>query len=206
MLLAIAVTIGSVVSVHGVLRQEEATRDVTARGASSRPHLTDNGLLVSTRSRLRVCVELSPSLVAEADAITHDVATGLRAVRRHPDWRPAGLGSTDVQPERGCPGATLPSGPVGRHQMLGPGETDSPSPYRTAVLVIDDAAAPDVLTDGRRVIAMYEVLCDRRADREVAHFCPTVSTALVLRRSDLRSPDLVPDLTEAVGLNPNRLG
>ncbi|HEX6289340.1 MAG TPA: hypothetical protein VFZ66_09130 [Herpetosiphonaceae bacterium] len=161
----------------------------------------DSGLLVSTRDRLRVCVTTSPALAGATAAVTTKLATALQAARQHKDWAAAGLGSAVPRPEMGCPGAQIPSTFVRRSnpQAVGPGLSSAPSPFRTAIIVLDAAKAERVLGERKAALVPFEMM---RADNdELAE----VTSALVVREDFIGSPDFLdPYLTVALGLEPTR--
>lgn len=157
-----------------------------------------NGLLVNTRDRLQVCVDGSPALTAaERDTALAAVADGLASVRSHRDWEPAGFGSAVPRPQRGCPGG-FPLKPtrVEKGRPFGLGRTTSPSPYRTAVFVVDDESAAVVLGQRDVALAPFEILCPSD------HQCAEVTTALVVRKGFLTEPEFHQWLTLAIGLEP----
>jgi hypothetical protein len=129
-------------------------------------------LLVTTRDRLRVCVQVDPALAGEPIATTlrGDLA---RLRDEHPDWPAAGFGDAEVV--LGCPGAGLVDAPLdGKVALPGTIATPLPGPYRVHVHVLAAARAAAVLGDQPFARAIAEVA--PVDDHRVAE----VSTALVI--------------------------
>ncbi|MEH0972029.1 hypothetical protein V6U77_12940 [Micromonospora sp. CPCC 205546] len=156
---------------------------------------TTNGLLVTNRSSLRMCVEAGAD--ADGQAVHTDLLAGLEQARRDPNWTGA-YGRARFSPATaltsGCPAANLPDR-VERTTVAGPGLTDDPSPYRVWIYVLDDAAADRILGVGRPAdVATAELM------REANSTWP-VSTALLARRSHLADTTAVAlTLRTALGL------
>ncbi|MGC5331237.1 hypothetical protein [Micromonospora sp. DT62] len=156
---------------------------------------TTNGLLVTSRSSLRMCVEAG--MDADGQAIRGGLLAGLERARQDPNWTGA-YGRARFSPATaltfGCPAPHLPDR-VGRTTVAGPGLTDDPSPYRVWVYVLDDATADRVLGAGRAAdVATAELM------RQANSTWP-VSTALLVRRSHLADPTAVAlALRTALGL------
>jgi hypothetical protein len=173
---------------------------IEVQPASARLTL-DRGLLVSTRDRLRVCVVTAPELSAASAAVTTKLAGALEHARRHKDWVAAGLGHAVPRPEAGCPGAKIPTTPVDRSdpQAVGPGLAHAPSPFRSAIIVLDDVQADKVLGARRAALVPFELM--RADDDQLAE----VTSALVVREDFLDSPEFLdPYLTVALGLEPTQ--
>jgi hypothetical protein len=156
---------------------------------------TTSGLLVTTRSTLRMCVEnASP---AGAPGVRTDLLAGLALVRAEPDWAGA-YGRVVVDPAHavqfGCPAPRLPER-AGRGALAGPGVTDAPSAFRVWVYILDDPNADRILGAGEPAgLATAELM------REQNSAWP-VSTALLIRRSRLADPRAVArGLGAALGL------
>ena len=152
----------------------------------------DSGLLVSTRTEFRACVELSPPVIARQDAVLAELRTGLDQVRRHRDWEPAGLGAGRPAISVGCPDAGL----VSRLSGGDFGVTEEPSPYRMWIFVLDGQTADRVLgagVDAGHAPAERMDAGERRAAE--------VSTAVLVREGRLSDPAFVGgELTAAAGL------
>ncbi|MCX4471677.1 hypothetical protein OOK41_15430 [Micromonospora sp. NBC_01655] len=163
------------------------------------PHLdTTNGLLVTNRSSLRMCVEAGAgSGGADPQAVRADLLAGLDQARRDPNWASA-YGRARFSPatalEFGCPAPQLPDR-VERTAVAGPGVTDDPSAYRVWIYVLDDPTADRILGVGRPAdVATAELM------REANSTWP-VSTALLIRRSRLADTTAVAGtLRTALGL------
>ncbi|HEY0639155.1 MAG TPA: hypothetical protein VGD67_16005 [Pseudonocardiaceae bacterium] len=152
----------------------------------------DSGLLVSTRDALRVCVDTHGAVPGGA---AEQVAAALGTVRAHPQWGAARFGDVPAV-ERGCP-ATLP-GPLVRGTVVGPGLTDAPSPYRTVVVVLDEATADRYLGDRPAALLPYELM------RVSDHVVVTVTQAVAVRAGALGTAEFTKDyLTPALGLDPS---
>lgn len=157
----------------------------------------DNGLLVSTREDFRLCVDTTSSTARAAD-VRAAVVAGVAQVQRHPDWKaafgaPSAGARAAVAPS--CPTVRLPDR-VDRTTVVGPGITDSPSPYRTWVHVLDDRTADRLLGPGVAAVNVSAELM-RTDERNVA----TVSTAVLVRDSRLDDPAFRGGLlTEGIGL------
>jgi hypothetical protein len=142
-----------------------------------------SALLVKTRDRLRVCMQVDPALDAESLAAT--LRDDLAYLRQHPDWAPAGLDHGGVEVAIGCPGTRLVDtaidGKGAGGALVGPGLTTAPSPYRVHLHVLGDARAVGVLGDQpfARAIAELATVDEHRVAE--------VSTALVVRASSLGS-------------------
>ncbi|MEV4664578.1 hypothetical protein AB0J85_21850 [Micromonospora echinofusca] len=156
---------------------------------------TTNGLLVTNRSSLRMCVEAGGG--TDGQAVHTDLLAGLDQARQDPNWTGA-YGKARFDPATaltsGCPAPNLPDR-VERTTVAGPGLTDDPSPYRVWVYVLDDPTADRILGVGRPAdVATAELM------REANSMWP-VSTALLVRRSHLTDAAAVaPTLRAALGL------
>ena len=142
-------------------------------------------LLVKSRTRLAVCVEIDPALRAEPRAIAAQVRTELAAVgAMHPDWKLAGLDRAAPEVAIGCPGDRLVDEPVDPKGAPRVRATREPSPFRTHVHVLGDALAAKVLGDqpSARTIAELAPIDD--------HTVVEVSTLLVIRASALGTAQL----------------
>lgn len=143
---------------------------------------TRSGLLVTTRSTLRMCVENAGR--PGAAEVRTDLLAGLALVRAEPNWAGA-YGRVGVDPAHavrfGCPAPHLPER-AGRAALAGPGVTDTPSAFRVWVYVLDDPGADRILGAGEPAgLATAELM------REQNSAWP-VSTALLIRRSRLADP------------------
>ena len=142
-----------------------------------------SALLVKTRDRLSVCMQLDPAL--DAAALVATLRDDLAHLRQHPDWALSGLDHGGVEVTIGCPGARLVDAPMDGKgaggALVGPGLTTAPSPYRVHLHVLGDARAATVLGDQpfARAIAELATVDEHRVAE--------VSTALVVRASALGS-------------------
>ncbi|HEY5939124.1 MAG TPA: hypothetical protein VIU61_30945 [Kofleriaceae bacterium] len=142
-----------------------------------------SALLVKTRDRLAVCLQLDPLLADQAPALTATLDADLaRLGSSHPDWQIAGLDRGVIEVAVGCPGnalATAVDGKGAAGAVLGPGVSAMPSRFRTHVHVITDARADAVLGDQAfgRAIAELAIVDEHRVAE--------VSTAIVVRASAL---------------------
>ena len=169
---------------------------------SEHPHLMlDNALLVGERTGLQVCVELAPSLKDRSGELLGALKSDLALLReRHPLWEKSGFGQAPVRVQLGCPGAAMPSARLeSKGALLGPGLSARPSPFRTFLYVLDDAQAQEVLGKEQAIRARAELL------KVEDHVLAEVSTALVVRASDLGTPAFQETwLPTGVGLPPLR--
>jgi hypothetical protein len=159
-----------------------------------------SALLVKTRDRLAVCMQLDPLLADQAPAFAATLRADLAQLGgSHPDWRIAGLDRGDVDVAIGCPGGALAAAPLDGKgtagAVLGPGVSAAPSRFRTHVHVIADARAEAILGDQpfARAIAELAVVDEHRVAE--------VSTAIVVRASALGTePFRTQALAQSVGL------
>ncbi|MFE8605554.1 hypothetical protein [Archangium violaceum] len=169
---------------------------------SEHPHLMlDNALLVAERTGLQVCVELAPSLQERSGELLGALESDLALLReRHPLWEKSGFGQAPVRVKLGCPGAAMPSERMERKgALVGPGVSERPSPFRTFLYVLDDARAQAVLGKEEPIRARAELM------KVEDHVLAEVSTALVIRASDLGTPSFQETwLPTGVGLPPLR--
>ena len=166
----------------------------------------DRGLLVNTRDRMRVCVEETPGLteapgLAEpAPTVRAKLGRAMQVVHQHPDWQAAGLGDRVPALEAGCR-AKIPSDKLdrGNSQAVGRGKTNNPGPFRTVIVVLDEARAARILGDRPATLVPFEMMCPTEEE------CVEVTSSVIVRESALESPDFInPYLTLAVGLEPSR--
>ncbi|AKJ00388.1 hypothetical protein ATI61_104205 [Archangium gephyra] len=169
---------------------------------SEHPHLMlDNALLVGERTGLQVCVELAPALKERSGELLGALKSDLALLReRHPLWEKSGFGQAPVRVQLGCPGAAMPSARLeSKGALVGPGVSEHPSPFRTFLYVLDDAGAQEVLGKEQALRARAELL------KVEDHVLAEVSTALVIRASDLGTPSFQETwLPTGVGLPPLR--
>jgi hypothetical protein len=159
----------------------------------------ESPLLVTTRASYRYCVATSAALEGQSAAARQNVAQSMAAVRQHPEWAKA-YGNTQPKPEA-CPRITnLPTARINPNNSwgIGPGLTTNPGPWRTVVVVLDDATADVVLGTGTNAELMpYELM------RQSDHVLDTATQAVLVRESALDDPEFINrDLTVAVGLEP----
>lgn len=135
----------SELSRHSATSSPAPIRSTTTNITNEQPRL-GGPFAVSTRDRLRICVQVAPGL--DKEAVLKHIGTLLRTIQEHQDWELAGYGDLAPTPELGYPGAQLPQHPIrAAFDVVGPGKTTDPSPYRTAIIVVDDATAQTVLRD-----------------------------------------------------------
>ncbi|MGB3444178.1 MAG: hypothetical protein WBA97_36025 [Actinophytocola sp.] len=156
----------------------------------------DSGLLVSTRTDFRVCVEAGPG--TDRDLADRSLLAALDTVRGHPHWAQA-FRRAHYDPASvitwGCPSPRLPSR-YDRQAVAGPGVTADPSPYRVWIYLVDERTAARLLDP-----AGSPVVLTAEAMRDGANTVFPVSTALLIgadRVSDL--PAVADKLREAAGL------
>jgi hypothetical protein len=156
---------------------------------------TTRGLLVTTRSTLRLCVEAGSS-AQQQPVIRASVQTALGVAKQHPLWRSV-YGDQQGSLEWGCPAPRLPERFEPKATIAGPGATEDPSAYRIWLYVLDPATADRVLgTEVGKGVAAAELM------RDGSVLFP-VSTALLLRDTRLNDiAALASDLTVALGLEP----
>jgi hypothetical protein len=183
-----------------------AATDTTDPEPETAPSLNvRSGLLVSNRSQFQVCVQTAhPN-----DDVRRALLAGLDRVRREPRWN---TGYRDVRYDEsavlqwGCPAPRLPAR-YDRAAIAGPGVTADPSPYRIWIYLLDRATAERLLGSGPAGVATAELMRDHAPDpnaRDGGSLFP-VSTALLIRESDVTRPDVVTAaLRDAAGLAPIR--
>jgi hypothetical protein len=165
--------------------------------AHSHP-IDSNALLVSNRSVLRVCLQTDASLSPRISDIVAQLSTALGKVRQHKDWEAAGLGANVPTPEIGC-GAKIPAKRISRFELIGPGLTATPGPFRTIIVVLDGKQADTVLGKRPTQFATFESM------RVNNHVAAEVTSALVVRQDFLNSSDFAEIyLPAAIGLAPLR--
>lgn len=161
-----------------------------------RPHLDlASGLLVTTRTELRLCVEAGHD---RRPTVQGRLLAALDEVRRQPGWRDAYGRSRYARSSAlawGCPAPRLPDRYEPEATVAGPGVTAEPSPFRVWVYVLDELTADRLLGAGAATgLAMAELF------RAAASVYP-VSTALLVRESHLADTGaLAQDLRAALGL------
>ncbi len=154
---------------------------------------TSRGLLVTSRSTLKVCVETGSGAQPQP-AIRASLRSALEVAKQHPSWRKA-YGGDDGTVDFGCPQPRLPERFDRRTTVAGPGVTDKPSAYRVWLYLLDPATADRVLGSELRIgLAAAELM------RDGTVLFP-VSTALLMRDTGLNAiPALAGDLQVALGL------
>ena len=157
-----------------------------------------SGLLVSTRTDFRVCVEAGPSV--DRAGTGRSLRAALDTVRRHPHWRQA-FRRAHYDPATaitwGCPSPRLPATPD-RQAVAGPGVTADPSPYRVWVYLLDAPAAARLLGP-----AGTPVVLTAEAMRDGANTIFPVSTALLIGADRVTDTAVLADqLRDAAGLAP----
>lgn len=186
---------------HGIAMALVFAAIVSLRGQQVQAQPTwDSGLLVNTRANLRACMVTSAAMSTHANAIAQQVARGFEKVRGHKDWERAGLGKAIPAIEAGCAGAKAPTQALEKGSIVGPGVTKHPTPFRTVIMVLDDAAADNVLGKGTNAgLFPYELMAVEE------HEFVEVTSGLVVRESFLGSADFAdPYLSLALGLQPSK--
>lgn len=151
-----------------------------------------SSLLVTNRDELRVCLV---SHGAVPDKLGAQVHGALQTARQHPHWDVAGYGAVP-EPDGNCT-ATLPASGVTRGVVVGPGLTAEPGPYRTVIVVLDEANAERYLGDQPAVLVPYELM------KTGEHSASTVTQAVVVRADVIDAPRFATEyLTLALGLDP----
>jgi xanthine dehydrogenase molybdopterin-binding subunit B len=165
------------------------------RPTSSSPVDTSNILLVKSRTRLEVCIQIDPALNADADALVGKLRADLGAVSAaHPDWRLSGLDRVETRFTIGCP-EPLASTRIAAKSDGSMRPAAEPSAFRVHVHILGDVLAATVLGDQ----------ASARTAAEVAHVddhtIVEVSTLLAIRASALGTTALRETaLPRAVGL------
>ena len=169
---------------------------VESRLAAAQPRFqSDSGLIVSTRTDLRVCTDIRGPA---PEQVTRQLIGALERVRRHPHWTRTGYGDAIPVLERDCAAVQLPDSGVAKGVVVGPGLTGNPSPYRTVIVVLDAETADRYLGDQPAVLVPYELM------RVKTGVTAMVTQALVVRAFFLDSPEFAKEyLTPALGLHPN---
>jgi hypothetical protein len=153
----------------------------------------DSSLMVSTRDELRVCVDTQGPV--DASRLEQRLSSGLGLVRQHPQWGVARYGERVPALEREC-AARLPA-EITKGTVVGPGVTDDPSPYRTVIIVLDEASAKRYLGAQPAVLVPYELM------KVSDHVAVTVTQAVVVREGFVGAPAFTAEyLTPALGLEP----
>src|SRR5262245_9366882 len=62
-----------------------------------------NGLILSSRNRLAICVELSPQIPMPPQIVQDRVSAGMLRARLHPGWEQLNLGTQGPEIVDGCP-------------------------------------------------------------------------------------------------------
>ncbi|MDQ3337968.1 MAG: hypothetical protein M4D80_22625 [Myxococcota bacterium] len=160
----------------------------------------DSALLVRSRDRLQVCLQIDPALAARTDQLATTLRADLLALRTlHPSWRVAGLDKGEITVVVGCPAGAAVSQRIDEKgidgAVVGPGLRSAPSLSRTHVHVVTDAVAMTVLGERSfaRAIAELAVVDDHRVAE--------VSTALIVRASAIGTDAFRRDaLAQSIGL------
>jgi hypothetical protein len=191
-----AVTLAVAALTVGLVLVSIADPDTDQRDAPSVD--LDSGLLVTTRTDFRICVEAGPS--------TDRVRTGrlllaaLDTVRQHPHW-PQAYRRAHYDPATainwGCPAPRLPSS-IDRQAVAGPGVTAEPSPYRVWIYLLDAPTAARLLGP-----TSAPVVLTAESMRDGANTIFPVSTALLIGADRISDTSAVADqLRDAAGLAP----
>lgn len=124
-------------------------------GGGDRPEFDGHSnLLVSTRTELRLCLDTHGAV--DAASGTRALAAAVAGLRDDPRWEAAGYGDApDV--ERGCATELPPQ--LAKGEVLGPGLTDHPGPYRLVVVALDEPTADRHLPAGASAALLpYELM------------------------------------------------
>jgi hypothetical protein len=167
--------------------------DLHSAGGGDRPEFDGHSsLLVSTRTELRLCLDTHGAVDAASSARALDSA--LASLHGDPAWKAAGYrDAPDV--EHGCPTELPPQ--LTKGEVLGPGLTDHPGPYRVVVVVLDGPTADRHLPDGARAALLpYEAM------PVSPHVQASVTQAVAVRADFLTDPAFATDyLAPALGLH-----
>ena len=195
--LPVALTLALIAGIAiATLGQQAGGHPHAGHDHGSHAHLDlHNGLLVSTRTALRICVEPGD----HRPTVESGILAALDRVRRHPHWQ-AAYGKAQYHHSGvlawGCPAPRLPERYTVKGTVAGPGVTAEPSPYRVWIYVLDGPTADRVLgPDLAAGVAAAEFMRDSNS-------AFPVSTALLVRESHLAdTATLASHLSAAVGLS-----
>jgi len=166
------------------------------------------GLLVPSRDRLRVCVQV---MVAATDPQTAraQVAQALAAASRHPRWGQAGLGAAPPQVALGCPrepnllrpGVAFTDGKPLTDPESAFRVVETPSPHLVHVFVLPPQKLAEVIRGRHSVRRIPEEFVCREAGAE--RLCGPVTIGLYFAPHELGAQDFVTRwLLRAAGLEP----
>lgn len=152
------------------------------RPGASHAELSGNGLLVTTRNDLAICVETSPDLKAKGHDDVAAVSQAVQELRaRETGWSETQYGDSPTV-TGSCPDGYVAPPPARRDrgQSVGPGPTKDPAAERLLVFVAD---LPSSETGAARDVdyAPYEFLCE--GDQ-----CWEVTSALFVSPSTAHDP------------------
>jgi hypothetical protein len=160
---------------------------------------TNSPLLVTTRTSLRLCAHVAPSLADQSAEIRERLSTSLNIVRTtNPYWGKAYRDAALPQLETACT-IQIPEQPIDESDpyAVGRGMVKDPSPYRAVFLILDEATAKNILGERLASLVPYEMM--QVGDHDAAE----ITKALVLRESAIDNPKVIQlQMALAIGLYP----
>lgn len=198
---AIVVTVGAIYNVN---RPSRGRGTVVAGGAN--PFTTD-GLLVSTRDGLDVCIDLYNGAQLDSSTAVSAVQSAVEALQSNPAWDRAGYATRDPRIVFGCPyqpivmdssvrrtGSTIQNIP--RRQVT------SPSEFRLLVFVLRDVDIARVFgsLDPAFRTQAEETYCIDNPDGS-GRSCEAITLGTYLTQSEFSNPTvLTAAITQSLGL------
>lgn len=192
-LLTAAVSVVAATTVILAITQATASSHHAA-GGGDRPEFDGHSnLLVSTRTELRLCLDVHGAVDAASSA--RALAAAVATLRDGSAWNAAGYDDApDV--ERDCPTELPPQ--LTKGEVLGPGLTDHPSPYRVVVVALDGPTA-----DQRLPAAASAALLPYELMQVGPHVQVSVTQAVAVRADFLGDPAFTAHyLAPAFGIHP----
>lgn len=121
----------------------------------------------------------------------------LNDIRAHPDWEAAGFGADVPDLEIGYPGGyALPEGALRKNTSIGPGHTETPSPYRTAVFVLSPGEVAAGIGTRGTVQGTFELMCPYERQ------CAEVTSAFFVDPGFIDDEGFEAAFTRSIGLEP----
>lgn len=160
-------------------------------------------LLVNTRTRLHLCVGVSPELQPRNLEIRERLQTSLHTLKNtNPHWNIVYGADNEVPTlENNCK-LNIPAGSLSKDynaNAVGLGNVTNPTPYRTVFLVLDEQRADLVLGSAKVMLIPYEMMLISE------HENVEVTTAVVLRESAIEDSEIIElHLPIGMGLEPAR--
>lgn len=150
---------------------------------------------VGLMARKQICLQVSDE---ESKArIAQELGAALAEVHKHPDWEAAIGGELAItgECEVQLPDRLL----LLQFDNIGPGNVETPSPWRTVIVVLNEESASKILGENNLVRASYEIV------KFDGHNSEEATSALVVRDGFLSDPLFVKSLSDAVGLSSDWL-